>query len=87
METFIILSVWFIGSLLSYFVVKYFMIKFKKSLDFSFRTKPLYNNSDMLVNIFISFLGSWLTIIITCLVHLNLINKNFDKWSKEKSKY
>ena len=87
MDTLIILSVWFIGSVLSYFVVKYFMIKFVKSLRFSLRTKPLYSNSDMMVNIFISFVGSWLTIIITCLVHLNLLNKNFDEWLKEKYKY
>lgn len=78
-----ILLIWFIGSVVSYFVVRHFMIKLKESL----RSKPLYTNSDMLFNIFISVLGSWVTMIMTTLVNINLINKDYSEWLEKKSKY
>lgn len=82
MITILILSIWFIGSVLAYFTNRYFMIKFLNSLS----NKLPYTNSDMLFNIFISILGSWITMIMVALSNINLFNNYFNEWLSKKSK-
>ena len=88
MNTTIFLIIWGIGIIPSYFVSKYFMILFKKSLEKNgYKYNILFTNNDMIMCLFMSIFYSWANIIIATLVHLNLLSKTYAKWLEKKSKY